>query len=65
MEIHFEQKRMGYILKSIKSSLTSMHPVVNKDLSDFLKNLDDFLLNHSQRWVGELLEFELEKEHVV
>ena len=66
MEIHSEQRRMGCILEGIKSSLTSMCLVVNQDLGDFLKDLDDdFSSNLSWRWVGELPEFELEVERIV
>jgi hypothetical protein len=60
IEIYSEQRRMGYILKDIKSSLISICPVVDEDLDDFLKNLDnEFSLNLR------LPEFELEEEHIV
>ena len=66
MEIHSEQRRMGCILESIKSSLASMRPIVNKDLGDFLRGLDDdFSLNSNQRWVRELPEFEPEVDRIV
>ena len=41
IEIHSKQRRMGCILESIKSSLASMYPVVNKNLGNFPKDLDD------------------------
>jgi hypothetical protein len=48
IKIYFEQRRMGYILEGIKSSLASICPIVDKDLDDFLKDLDDdFSLNFS------------------
>jgi hypothetical protein len=57
---------MGCILEGIKFSLASMHSMVDENLSDFLKNLDDdFSSNFSWRWVRELSKFELEKEHIV
>ena len=57
---------MGCILESIKSSLASMCSVVDEDLGDFLKDLDDdFSSNLSQKWVRELPEFELEVERIV
>ena len=66
IEIYSEQRKMGCILEGIKSSLASICPVVDKDLGDFLKDLDDdFSSNLSWRWVGELPEFELEVEYIV
>ena len=41
MEICSEQRRMGCILEGIKYSLASMRSVVDEDLSNFLKDLDD------------------------
>jgi hypothetical protein len=51
---------MGCILEGIKSSFTSIRPVVNEDLGNFLKDLDDeFSLNFR------LPEFEPEEECIV
>ena len=66
IEICSEQRRMGCILEGIKSSLVSIYPMVDEDLGNFLKDLDDdFSLNLSRRWVRKLPEFEPEVEHIV
>ena len=66
IEIHSEQRRMSCILEGIKSSLASMRSIVDEDLGDFLKDLDDdFSSNLSQRLVGEIPKFEPEVEYIV
>jgi hypothetical protein len=50
IEIYSEQRKIGCILESIKSSLASICSMVNEDLGDFLKDLDNnSLSNLSQR----------------
>jgi hypothetical protein len=51
---------MGCILEGIKSSLASIYSVVNEDLSNFLKDLDDKFSSNLR-----LSEFELEEEYIV
>jgi hypothetical protein len=66
MEICSKQKRMDSFLEGIKSSLANICSVVDEDLCDFLKDLDNnFSLNFSWRWVRELSKFEPEEEHIV
>jgi hypothetical protein len=51
---------MGCILEGIKFSLADMHLVIDEDLGDFLKDLDDKFLSNLR-----LPEFELEEEYIV